>query len=97
MLVATMELCLRLHGCRSLKDKRRVLRSLLQKSRQDLHVSAAETGDHDLWGNAVIGVAAVTADADLAQSILQRVLDLYEDHPQVEVESVYRELIRTGP
>lgn len=59
MTVGVLRVCLRLEGCRSLKDKRQILRSLLEGLRQDYKASVAEVGDHDLWGSAEIGVAVV--------------------------------------
>lgn len=91
MVVGTLELSLRLQGCRSLKDKRQILRSLMDKARHEFHVAIAEVGDQQLWGNAVVGVAAVSNNAHQTGSILQHVLDMFDRHPAVEVEGVVRE------
>ena len=91
MIVGTLELHLRLDGCFSLKDKRRILRSLLDKARRDFHVSAAEVGDHDLWNVATLGVACVSNDRSHAESVLQHALDLVDNHPEVQVEAAHKE------
>ena len=54
MVVGVVALDLRLEGCRSLKDKRHLLRGLIEKCRNDFHVAIAEVGDQDLWGNALV-------------------------------------------
>jgi uncharacterized protein len=94
MVVGTLEIALRLDGCRSLKDKRRILRSLLDKMRNDFCVAIAEVEDHDMWGNAVVGVACVSNNAAHAESILQHVTDAFDAHPQVEIEDCRRDICR---
>jgi len=96
MTVASLEIELRLDGCFSLKDKRRILQSILQKLRTDLHLSAAEVGDNELWNSAVIGVACVSAHAVTAASILDRVLARIDDEPEAEVVSALRTVEQPG-
>lgn len=91
LVVGTLELHLRLEGCFSLKDKRRILRSLLERARRDFHVSAAEVGDLDLWNVATLGVACVSNDQGHAESVLQHVLDLIDRNAEVQVEAAHKE------
>jgi uncharacterized protein len=94
MVVGTLEIELRLDACFNLKDKRRVLRSLLERTRRDYRVSIAETADCDLWNSAVVGVACVSNDPSHAESVLTKVLEMFDQCPEVEVESVTREISR---
>jgi hypothetical protein len=95
MIVGTLELALRLDGAFCLKDKRQVLRSLLDKCRREFHVAAAEVEDYDLWNSAVIGVACVSNDAGHTESMLQHVVDLFDAHPEVAVEDAVKRIERT--
>ena len=94
MVIGSLEISLRVEGCSSLKDKRQVLRSVMDKARREFQVSIAEVGDQQLWGNATIGVATVSNNAKQAESVLQHVLDLIDAQPALEVEGVLREVIR---
>ncbi|MGV3618444.1 MAG: DUF503 domain-containing protein [Fimbriimonas sp.] len=94
MILGTLELDLRLDGCFSLKDKRQVLRSLLDRLRRDLHVAANEVGDHDLWNSAVLGIACVTNDTGVADGVLDRVLAMVDAYPAIEVVMVGRSVER---
>lgn len=94
LIVGTLELDLRLDGCFSLKDKRQVLRSLIDRLRRDLHVAANEVGDHDLWNSAIVGVACVTNDAGMADGVLDRVLTVVDASPAIEVVTVDRRVER---
>lgn len=84
MIVGSLRLDLRLDGCFSLKDKRQILRSLLDKARGH-GLSAAEIADQDLWNCASVGLATVSADAQEAERALRAVERLFESNPSVEI------------
>ncbi|MDR1745553.1 MAG: DUF503 domain-containing protein, partial [Planctomycetota bacterium] len=62
MRIGFMRASLMLPASHSLKEKRRPLRSLMEKLRNRFHVSVAEVDAQDLHQRAVIGVALVAAD-----------------------------------
>lgn len=70
MVVGIVTWELHLDGCRSLKDKRRVLKSLKDRLRAQFNVSVAETDYQDLWQRAEIACAVVTTDRHHAQEVL---------------------------
>ncbi|MBN9502381.1 MAG: hypothetical protein BGO01_12950 [Armatimonadetes bacterium 55-13] len=94
MVVGIMEISLKMEGTESLKDKRRILRSLLERARHDYHVAIAEVDDQDLWGNATLGVSCVSNDAAHVESIMNHVLALIDENVEVEVDNVCREVER---
>lgn len=64
MFVAAARLTLILHGCTSLKEKRRLLHRARDRVRARFPgVAIAEVGDNDIWGRAEIGLASVGNDA----------------------------------
>jgi len=65
---ATWEL--HVQGCQSLKDKRRVLKSLKDRLHQKFNVSVAETAHQDLWQRAELTCAVVSTDRRHAQEVL---------------------------
>ena len=70
MVVAIITWELHLNGCQSLKDKRRVLKSLKDRLHQRFNVSAAETDYHDLWQRAELACCVVAGDRRQASSVL---------------------------
>lgn len=60
-------------AARSLKDKRQVLRSMIQNVRNRYVVSIAEVDHQDLWQRAAIGVSCVSGTASQCRKILQEV------------------------
>jgi uncharacterized protein YlxP (DUF503 family) len=69
---------LSLPECRSLKEKRRVVKSLKERLQHRFHVSVAETNYHDTWSRAELTAAVVTSDRAHADSILDK-LDTFVD------------------
>lgn len=86
---------LRIDGSYSLKHKRQVLRSLLDRARRGYQVSIAEVGDQDLWNVATIGAGCVSNETHHAESILRKVLDTFDACPDVSVVSSLMEVVRT--
>ncbi len=72
MFVAVLRLVLHLPGCRSLKEKRSVLRPVLEAARGRFDVSAAEVGAQDARDRAVLGFAVVSGSERGARVHLQR-------------------------
>lgn len=61
---------LEVYGCQSLKEKRRVVRSLKDRLRTRHNVSVAETGHLDLWQRAEITACVVGSDRRQVESVL---------------------------
>lgn len=95
MIVGTLEVEFQLDGCRSLKDKRRILRSLIDRLRRDFHASVAEVEDNDLWTSAVVGVAVVGREARQVESALQKIVHVLDGNPESCVTGLRREIERT--
>lgn len=85
MIVGTLKLRLYLRDCHSLKDKRRVLRSLKDTLHNKFNVAAAETGELDVWQTAELGVAAVGNEGQHVQSVISGVLNFTRCFGGVEV------------
>jgi len=73
MIVAICRMDLRLTEGRSLKAKRKVVRRVIERTRERFGVSVAEVGSNDLWQRAEIGVAVVGADARHLTSMIDQI------------------------
>ena len=62
---------LHLEGSRSLKDKRRVLKSLKDRLHNRFHLSAAETAHQDLWQRAELSACVVSNERGHVDSVLR--------------------------
>lgn len=79
MVIGLLTIELQVPASASLKDKRQVLRSVIDRLRQDFNVSVAEVGHQDSWQLATLAVAAVSADVRYLQGQLARVVQCVED------------------
>jgi uncharacterized protein YlxP (DUF503 family) len=76
---------LHLAGCHSLKDKRRVVKSLKDRLHQRFNVSAAEVDHQDLWQRAALACSVVTTDRRHAEEVLASCDRLVAGNPLVHV------------
>ncbi len=66
-------------SAQSLKDKRSVVRSLVERLRQRLHLSAAEVGLQDDVRSAQIGFGVVSGDRGVARHTADEALRFIDD------------------
>jgi uncharacterized protein len=92
MHVASLTLELRLRSVHSLKEKRSVLRPIIDGSRRRFLVAAAEVGHQDAWQLATVGMASVSSSASDAENVLDAVERFVWSFPEVEVISTMRSL-----
>jgi hypothetical protein len=85
MVLAYAVFDLHLPGCRGLKEKRMIVKSLKTRIRNDFQVSAAEVGDQDLLQRARIAVAAVGGEQPPLDALLQHILQFVEANLDGEI------------
>ena len=61
-------------GARSLKDKRRVIKSLKQMLHNRFNCSVAEIGHKDLWGRATLAVCVVGDESPFVNTQLDEII-----------------------
>ena len=82
MIVGISSFELHLPASRSLKDKRRVVKSLVDKIHQRFRVSVAETDFHDLHQRAEISMAVVTNGEAEMDNLMEEIRSLVENQPE---------------
>ena len=75
---------------RSLKEKRMVVKSIVEGARHRFRVAAAEVGYHDQWQRAELGFAVVAGTAGHAVDVIDEVDRFIWSRPDIEVLSVER-------
>jgi uncharacterized protein YlxP (DUF503 family) len=71
-----------------LKEKRAVIKPIIEGARRRYQVAAAEVDHQDKWQRAAIGVAAVASTAGHADEVLATVERFVWSFPEVEVIAV---------
>tara|TARA_B100000959_G_C14772953_1_gene538267 strand:- start:134 stop:418 length:285 start_codon:yes stop_codon:yes gene_type:complete len=75
MQIGTLLLKLAIHEARSLKDKRRVVKSLKERLRRKFNVSIAEIEAQDVRQSAVLGVAIVGNERRYLDQVLSQIVN----------------------
>jgi hypothetical protein len=85
MHAAALRIELHLPQARSLKDKRAMIRPIIEGSRHRFGVAAAEVGKQDLWQASELAFAAVASTAGHVEEVLGSVERFVWSFPEVEV------------
>ncbi|MBB5955648.1 hypothetical protein FHS29_002229 [Saccharothrix tamanrassetensis] len=93
--MGALELDVLLGDVHSLKQKRSAVKPVVAELRRRFEVSAAEAGHLDLHRRALIGVAAVAADAEHVRDVLFACERLVAGRPELELLSARHRLV--GP
>ena len=72
----------------SLKDKRQVRRSLVDKTRHRFNAAVAEVDTQDIQQTLTIGVAVVSGDNAHARNSLDEIIRFMEEHAEAELTRV---------
>lgn len=80
MIVATCIVTLDLAGVSSLKEKRRIVKSIIARLRQQFNIAAAEVDHQDVWQTAVLGIAAVGNETAHLHSCLEKVINWLDNN-----------------
>jgi uncharacterized protein YlxP (DUF503 family) len=96
MFVGVARLVLQIPGARSLKDRRRVVKSFKDRVRARLPVSVAEVGDVERYQLATLGVAVVSGDSDRCREVLSRIRSLADQVGDAVLADVRTEVLSFG-
>ena len=93
MKIGLLQVELKVPGSMSLKDKRRVVRSIRAKLHREHLVSVAEVGAQSTWNVAIIGIALVSADGPYIHSVLENIIRKLGSHPEAVVENYMLDVV----
>lgn len=72
----------------SLKDKRQVARSMMEKARGKFNASIAEVETQDLHQTLTVGLAVVSGDGAHAQRMIDEIVRYMGEHTEAEMTAV---------
>lgn len=92
MIIGACEIRLRIIGARSLKEKRKTLKSMKDRVSK-MNISMAEVDDQDKWQAATLGFALVSNDSSYVNSVLDKIFSFLSEYPDAEVVDRKMEII----
>jgi uncharacterized protein YlxP (DUF503 family) len=93
LVVGVLSVTLYIGGITGLKDKRRVIKSILTKIQSKFNAAASETGRQDEWNYCEMGFSCVSNKAAHAESMLSSVMRFIDNDIRVEVIQSMSELL----
>jgi len=93
MIIGVGKIGFRLALCHSLKDKRKIMKSILARTRNAFNLTIAEVGCNDMHHRAEIGFALVGNDSRLLNSKIDKVFEFIENLHLAEIIETDMEII----
>ena len=93
MVVGVGIITFRIHDCRSLKEKRSIVKSLVRQIQNNFNASVAEVGAHDLYQKAEIGFSLVGTDHRVINSKSDKILNMLDEAGLAEIVDSELEII----
>ena len=93
MVVGTLIINLRLQDNHSLKGKRKIVRSMVDRVKNRFNVSIAEIGSNDAWQRIELGISTVANDRRHVDASLSRVLGFIESLYLAEIVDASMEIL----
>lgn len=93
MVVGLGVIIFRIHDCRSLKEKRRVVKSIVKQIQNKFNASVAEVGANDIYQKAEIGFACVGSDRRVVNSKMDKLLNMVDKIGLAEIVNSELEII----
>lgn len=85
MVAGILAIHFRIHDCGSLKAKRKIVKSIIQRIKNTYNASVAEVGANELYQRAEIGVAVIGNDRRVINSKLDKIIDMADELGLAEI------------
>lgn len=92
MKVLLMGVTLRASWVHSLKEKRMVVKSIVQKLKNKFNVSVSEIDEQDIHQTIVIGIAAVCGSSAQVDSTMENIIIFIECNTDAEIIRIENEM-----
>lgn len=79
MVIGVCRVVLSIDEAFSLKEKRHIVKSIIERLRSRFNASVAEVGLNDKWKNAVIGISCVSNESGHVDSMMANMVNFIEN------------------
>ena len=77
----------------SLKSKRSVVKSIIEKSKNRFNISIAEVGENDKWQKSIIAFSTISNDQRLVEETIEKVINFFDSYSEFEIINIKREIL----
>lgn len=93
MIIGVLTVDLFLGEANSLKEKRRMLKSVIDRIKTRFNVSVAEVGEQDTWQRSVIGISFISSEQAHVHKVFASVIRFIENQGTVLITDYKTELL----
>ncbi|MBI1820511.1 MAG: DUF503 domain-containing protein [Nitrospirae bacterium] len=93
MIIGILSVSIHIPGSQSLKDKRQVIKSVMERTRNKFNVAIAEIGDNNLWQKAVLGIVCIGNEKKFINQVIDSVLNFIRSFPSLSLIDFQIELL----
>jgi len=90
-----MRVTLRASWSHSLKEKRMVVKSIVQKLKNKFNISVAEVDQQDIHQTIVIGIVGICATTSQLDSTMEHIITYIESNTDAEIIDIQKEVIQS--
>jgi len=83
----------RLHECRSLKEKRKIIKAIIARLRNNFNASISEVGLNDVYQRSEIGFSIVGNDRQVVNAKIDKLFNMAEELRLAEIIDTEMEII----
>ena len=95
MKILIMKFTLRASWSHSLKEKRMVVKSIIQKLKNKFNISVSEVANQDIHQTIVIGIAGICGTSAILDSTMENIITFIECNTDAEIIDIQKEDIRS--
>jgi len=88
MIVSMIQMIFEIPDIANIKEKRRIIKSVLEKMKKRYHLSAAEVDLNDSLSFAQIGGALVSNSKTFGETVLRKAFDMIEKETNVRIQDM---------
>ena len=77
----------------SLKSKRSVVKSIIEKSKNRFNISIAEVGENDKWQKSIIAFSTISNDQNIVEETIEKVINFFDSYSEIEIININREIL----
>ena len=77
----------------SLKSKRSVVKSIIEKSKNRFNISIAEVGENDKWQKSIIAFSTISNNQKIVEETIEKVINFFDSYSEVEIIKIKREIL----
>jgi uncharacterized protein len=93
MVIGIGMITLRLHECRSLKEKRKIIKAIIARLRNNFNASISEVGLNDVHQRAEIGFSIVGNNRQVVNAKIDKLFNMAEELRLAEIIDTEMEII----